>query len=80
MTNSEITATEILKNRANFEDLVLNSQMPLDVCHFLSQYPRKEIEKIADLTQNFETLLNKISDESFDVNKTPYLVWFITSV
>lgn len=79
MTKTTITAEETLKSRANFEDLVLNSPMPVDVCHFLAPYPKKGVEKIADLTQNFETLLNKIGDENFNVIETPYLVWFITN-
>lgn len=79
MTNKEITAAETLKSRVNFEELVQNSPMPLEVCNILNQYPQKGVEKIADLTQNFETLLNRVSDESFNVIQTPYLVWFITN-
>jgi len=79
MTNTEITAAETLKSRVNFEELVLNSPMPVEVCNFLNQYPQKGIERIADLTQNFDTLMNKVGDESFNVIQTPYLVWFITS-
>lgn len=79
MTETTITAEEALKSRANFENLVLNSPTPQDVCNFLNQYPKKGVEKIADLTQNFETLLNKIGDEKFNVAQTPYLLWFITN-
>lgn len=79
MTNTEITAAETLKSRVLFEDLVLNSPMPQEVCNFLNQYPQRGVDRIADLTQNFETLMNKVSDESFNVIQTPYLVWFITS-
>lgn len=79
MTNTATAAEETLKSRAKFEELVLNSPMPFDACELLNQYPQKGVVRIADLTQNFETLLNKVSDESFNVIQTPYLVWFITN-
>lgn len=79
MTKTEITAAETLKSRASFEDLVLNAPMPQDACQIINGYPQKGVERIADLTQNFDTFLNKISDENFNVIQTPYLVWFITS-
>ena len=79
MTDTAMTAAGTLKSRTLFEDLVLNSPMPIDVCNFLNQYPQKGVDRIADLTQNFETLINKASDESFNAIQTPYLVWFIAS-
>ncbi|MBO6272943.1 DUF4268 domain-containing protein [bacterium] len=79
MTNTVITVAETLKSRANFEELVLNSPMPQDVCRILNEYPQKGVERIADLTQNFDTLLNKVSDIGFNVIQTPYLVWFVTN-
>lgn len=74
--NTKVSAINILKSKAAFEDYTVKQPMPLDVCEILENYPKKPVVRIADLTQNIETLINKIGNEDFDTNQ--YLVWFIS--
>ncbi len=72
----KISANEILKSKAAFEDYTVNQPMPFDACEILNRYPKKPVVRIADLTQNIETLINKIGNEDFDTNQ--YLIWFVS--
>lgn len=72
----KISVNDILKSKAAFEDYTVNQPIPLDACEILNNYPKKPVVRIADLTQNIETLINKIGNEDFDTNQ--YLVWFVS--
>lgn len=72
----KLSVNDILKSKAAFEDYTVNQPMPLDACEILKNYPKKPVARIADLTQNIETLINKIGNEDFETNQ--YLVWFVS--
>lgn len=68
---------EIFKSRANFESYMLELPMPAEICEAMQGYQKKDVERIAELTQNFQTFLNKVGDGSF--NPKQYLVWIVTN-
>ena len=67
---------ETFKSKTKFEDLMVNSPMPEVISDVLKNYPTRTVERIADLTQNFETFLNTVGNKVFDAD---YLVWIITN-
>lgn len=72
----KLKPSEICKSKAAFNDFILNNPMPLEICEIMQNYPKKPVVKIAELTQNIETLINTIGTEDFDTNQ--YLVWIVT--
>ena len=72
----KLKPSEICKSKAAFNDFILNNPMPLEICEIMQNYPQKPVVKIAELTQNIETLINTIGTEDFDTNQ--YLVWIVT--
>ena len=72
----KLKPSEICKSKAAFNDFILNNPMPLEICKIMQNYPKKPVVKIAELTQNIETLINTIGTEDFDTNQ--YLVWIVT--
>ncbi|MBO6180625.1 DUF4268 domain-containing protein [bacterium] len=77
MTEEKITLEEAFKSKAKFEELMVNSPMPIEICEVMQDYPKKPTIRIAELTQNFETFLNKVGEEGFDPKQ--YLVWITTN-
>lgn len=77
MTLDTINLEEVFRSRANFEDYMINSPMPVEICNVLAEYPRKNTTRIAELTQNFETFLNTVGKEMFDPKH--YIVWIVTN-
>ena len=72
----QLKPSEIFKSKAAFYDEMVNNPMPLEICEIMQNYPKKPVVKIAELTQNIETLINTIGTEDFDTNQ--YLVWIVT--
>ena len=72
----QLKPSEICKSKAAFNDFILNNPMPVEICEVMQNYPKKPVVKIAELTQNIETLINTIGTEDFDTNQ--YLVWIVT--
>lgn len=72
----KLKPSEICKSKAAFNDFILNNPMPLEICEIMQNYPKKPVVKIAELTQNIETLINTIGTEDFDTNQ--YLVYVVT--
>lgn len=68
---------EIFKSRANFESYMLEQPMPAEICETMQGYQKKDVGRIAELTQNFQTFLNKVGDGNF--NPKQYLVWIVTN-
>lgn len=77
MNENQSRAIELLKNKAKFEEFIINSPMPVQICEEMQGYQNKKTEVIVDLTQNFLTFLNKVADDSF--NPKQYLIWIITN-
>lgn len=77
MTENTINLENVFKSRANFEDYMNNSPLPVEICQAMQNYQKKNVEKIAELTQNFQTFLNKVGDANF--NPKQYLVWIVTN-
>lgn len=67
----------IFKSRANFESYMLELPMPVEICEAMQGYQKKDVGRIAELTQNFQTFLNKVGDRNF--NPKQYLVWIVTN-
>lgn len=67
---------EAFKSKTKFEELMVNSPMPISICEVLEKYPKGSFERIADLTQNIETFINTVGNKVFDAD---YLVWIITN-
>lgn len=68
---------EIFKSKANFESYMVDLPLPVEICEIMQDYQKKNVERIADLTQNFQTFLNKVGDKNF--NPKQYLVWIVTN-
>lgn len=77
MTENRHNLENVFKSRASFEDYIINSPMPLEICEAMQDYPKKDVVKIAELTQNFQSFLNKVNNENF--NPKQYLLWFVTN-
>jgi len=73
----KLQPAEIFKSKAAFYDEMVNKPMPLEICEIMQEYPKKPAVRIAELTQNIETLINTIGDEDFDTNQ--YLVWIVSN-
>ncbi len=79
MTTQAITTLqEAFKSKAKFEELMVNQAIPDEINAVLTKYPSKRVERISDLTQNYETFFNKFGDPNFSNNNLPYLVWIVT--
>ena len=77
MTDTEFSLENVFKSRMAFNEYVLNNPMPTKICEIMQSYPHKNTTRIAELTQNFETLLNLVGNEDFDTNQ--YLVWIVVN-
>ena len=74
--NTVITATEALKNKAKFEEFIANSDKS-QFEEILKDYPENpERIYISDLTQKYESYINKINESEA---KTPYIIWIVTN-
>lgn len=76
-TNTTISLEVAFKTKAGFEDLMINNPMPLAICEVINTYPEKETVRIAELTQNIETLMNMIGGDDYNPNQ--YLVWIVSN-
>ncbi len=65
----------IFKSKANFEECMVNSPIAVSIAEIMQNYPKKPTTRIADLTQNLETLLNITGQKSCELNQ--YLVWIV---
>ena len=72
-----VVLEDIFRSKTNFENAMVNSSMPVSIAEIMQQYPKKTITRIADLTQNMETLLNVTGQKNCQLNQ--YLVWIITN-
>ena len=77
MTNTELSLENAFKSKVAFEDLMVNQPMPVEICEVMNTYAKKETTRIAELTQNIDTLLNIVGEDEFNPNQ--YLVWIITN-
>lgn len=73
---------EAFKNRNAFSEL-MSTLNPPEISTILKPYPKqngKTIIKVAELTQNIDTVLNVLGDSSIrEIPHSPYLVWIITN-
>ena len=78
----EITAEQALKSKQKFMEYFENNT-PEVITATLAKYQSKSgkiVVTICDLTQNIETLLNALSNQTvFNLPKMPYIVWIVTS-
>ena len=72
-----VVLEDIFRSKTNFENAMVNSSLPISIAEIMQQYPKKTITRIADLTQNMETLLNVTGQKNCQLNQ--YLVWIITN-
>jgi hypothetical protein len=80
MTETIITPEQALKSKKNFEEYLMDYTPP-EIDSVLARYPKsndKEIIKIIDLTQNIETLMNALNENSM-LLQPPYIIWFVTN-
>lgn len=78
----EITAEQALKSKQKFMEYFENNT-PEVITATLAKYQSKSgkiVVTICDLTQNIETLLDALSNQTvFNLPKMPYIVWIVTS-
>lgn len=77
-----LTPIEILKNKKNFSEFVEDFNPPA-VINTMAEYPQsdgKVIVKIAELTQNMDTLTNLLGDPLItNLENLPFITWFVTN-
>ena len=77
-----ITPEEALKSKKNFEDFMADYYPPI-VTSTLASYPKADgqtVVSICDLTQKMETMVSLLNEiESLNLNKAPFIVWYVTS-
>lgn len=77
----KLTPIEILKNKKNFSEFIEDFNPPA-VVSTLAEYPHsdgKVIVRIAELTQNMDTLTNLLADPMVtNLENLPFITWFIT--
>lgn len=78
----KLTPIEILKNKKNFSEFI-EDYNPVKVISTLAEYPQsdgKVIARIADLTQNFDSFVNLMSDPVItNLKQMPFISWFIVN-
>lgn len=78
---SSIILEQAFRNKAKFSEL-MNQSTPVSVSEILSNYSipkEKTVIRVAELTQNFETLLDSLGDSNIpNLPQAPYLVWIVT--
>ncbi len=78
----KLTPIEILKNKKNFSEFIEDFNPPT-VINTMAEYPQadgKVIIKIAELTQNMDTLTNLLGDPLItNLENLPFITWFITN-
>lgn len=78
----KLTPIEILKNKQNFSEFIEDFNPPT-VINTLAEYPQadgKVIVKIAELTQNMDTLTNLLGDPIItNLENLPFITWYITN-
>lgn len=82
MTNTEISTKTVLKTKANFENFIQEYQ-PAVITSTLAEYPKADgrtVLTICDLTQNINSLLNKLNDPIVKgLPQPPLVAWLVTS-
>lgn len=77
-----ITATEAFKSKQNFSEFMAEQHPPI-ITSTLANYPKadgKTLVTFAELTQNYETLMNHIgSDLVRNLPKAPFIVWIVAN-
>ena len=77
-----ITPEEALKSKKNFEEFMADYYPPI-VTSTLASYPKADgqtVVSICDLTQKMETMVSLLNEiESLNLNKAPFIVWYVTS-
>ena len=77
-----ITPEEALKSKKNFEEFMADYYPPI-VTSTLASYPKADghtVISICDLTQKMETMVSLLNElESLNLNKAPFIVWYVTS-
>lgn len=77
-----ITPEDALKSKKNFEEFMSDTH-PTKVLSTLANYPQvngQSIVFICDLTQKMETMVTALNEiESFNLDKAPFIVWYVTS-
>lgn len=77
-----ITPEEALKSKKNFEEFMADYYPPI-VTSTLANYPKADgqtVVSICDLTQKMETMVSLLNEiESLNLNKAPFIVWYVTS-
>ena len=77
-----ITPTEVFKSRENFSKAMENSSSNTFIASIIDEYPIKTgkvVMMITDLTQNYETFGNLISDDLVcNLPEPPYIVWIVS--
>lgn len=78
----KLTPIEILKNKKNFSEFI-EDYNPVKVISTLAEYPQsdgKVIARITDLTQNFDSFVNLMSDPVItNLKQMPFITWFIVN-
>jgi hypothetical protein len=79
---SSIILEQAFRNKARFAEL-MSKETPTEIEEILSEYKTtdgKVFIHVAELTQNFETLLNAFGSPNIpELPKAPYLVWIVTN-
>ena len=77
-----ITPEQVLKTKQNFSEY-LEKNTPVIVTSTMADYQSKSgkvVVTLVDLTQNFDTLVNAINNETvLNLPKKPYFAWFVTN-
>lgn len=77
-----ITATEAFKSKQNFSEFMAEQHPPI-ITSTLADYPKadgKTLVTFAELTQNYETLMNHIgSDLVRNLPKAPFIIWIVAN-
>lgn len=78
-----ITPEEALKSKKNFEEFMADYYPPI-VTSTLASYPKADgqtVVSICDLTQKMETMVSLLNElENLNLEKAPFIVWYVTSV
>jgi len=77
-----ITAAEAFKSKQNFSEFMAEQHPPI-ITSTLANYPKadgKTLVTFAELTQNYETLMNHIgSDLVRNLPKAPFIIWIVAN-
>lgn len=78
-----IRVEQALKSKKNFEDFITQTnprEINAVVLDYLQEGEQKDIVRIVELTQNYDSLFKELAQEKVKaLKKTPYVIWVVNS-